>query len=768
LLAHRVGEGLVPSPLERVLDADAVEHLRIGPLSIGAIQRLLQDELGRAFARPTLLRIHEASGGNPFYALEVASMLGPDVDPTQPLPIPETLEELVAARLGGLTDATRDSLVLASALGSASLKLLGAAGVRLDALEPALDAHVIERADGVIRFTHPLLSSVLYGSLSGAERRRVHRALATVVVDPLERARHLALATERPDPEIAAELEDAASLAAARGASAMAAELAEHALRLTPIAASEDEHRRTIAAGRLHLAAGELERARTLGRALDARDLDGSRRAEALIFLSELEVTRLGKRIALRREALREASARRDLQLLVHQRLALEVRFFEGRSAAEAHARTALELARGLDDDALRAGALAVLALLRFIGGRPDARRLAEEAHVHARQAADDERLLYAAFCLAHVLVWSAELAAARDLLEDLDARWRERDERVSAQVLWYLSLVELRAGRLRLAAHHAERARDLAALYGRDEVEDPQNLFPLALVAAQRGDLSITRELADRGRVLAERQEALLPGFPALSGLADLWRGDASAAAGHFGLADRIADDAGWVEPGLRWWRPDHVEALLALGRLDDAASALDRWEADGVRLRREWVLAQALRCRGLVAAARGDVERGLALLEEAIGKHEAVGDPLGRARSLLAVGTLRRRVRRKRPAREAIEEAVALFEECGAGGWADRARAELGRIGGRRREEGLTAAERRVAALVAEGRTNREVAAALFLGERTVETHLSRIYAKLGVRSRTELARAFEPDRPSDRARFGDSRDFNAGPPT
>jgi len=107
------------------------------------------------------------------------------------------------------------------------------------------------------------------------------------------------------------------------------------------------------------------------------------------------------------------------------------------------------------------------------------------------------------------------------------------------------------------------------------------------------------------------------------------------------------------------------------------------------------------------------------------------------------LLLGVTRRRARQKRSAREAIEAALAGFEEIGARGWEEKARAELGSIGGRTRDEGLTPAERRVAALVAEGRTNREVAAALFLGERTVETHLSHVYAELGSRSRTELAR-------------------------
>ena len=124
----------------------------------------------------------------------------------------------------------------------------------------------------------------------------------------------------------------------------------------------------------------------------------------------------------------------------------------------------------------------------------------------------------------------------------------------------------------------------------------------------------------------------------------------------------------------------------------------------------------------------------------------HEAVGDPFGRARALLALGVVRRRARQKRASREAIEVALTGFEELGAMSWVDKSRAELGRIGGRTRVDGLTPAERRVANLVAAGRTNREVATTLFLGERTVASHLTRIYAKLGVRSRTELARKLQ----------------------
>ena len=156
-------------------------------------------------------------------------------------------------------------------------------------------------------------------------------------------------------------------------------------------------------------------------------------------------------------------------------------------------------------------------------------------------------------------------------------------------------------------------------------------------------------------------------------------------------------------------------------------------------------------IRCRGLVAAARGDVPGAAATLADAVALHEAASDAFGRARALLALGVVRRRERQKRAAREAIAAALEGFEQLGAATWIETARAELGRIGGRTRAVGLTPAERRVAALVATGHTNKEVAAALFLGERTVETHLSHVYAKLGVRSRVELARTFRADEQS-----------------
>jgi DNA-binding CsgD family transcriptional regulator/predicted negative regulator of RcsB-dependent stress response len=404
------------------------------------------------------------------------------------------------------------------------------------------------------------------------------------------------------------------------------------------------------------------------------------------------------------------------------------VRMTDGLAVAEAHARTALDLAEELDDDALRAGALAVLAVLRFNGANTGALALAEEAHELAVHTGDVEQRRVAAMCLAHVLVWSVERDRAVALLERFNAEWSERDELASAEALWYLSLVELRAGHFAAAAGYAERMEETYLQYA-SELSQHQTGYPAILVAAHLGEFDRARELAKRGEGRWIR------------GLVEAWGGNPAEAVEYFAAAKRADPDL--RDPTMIWFDGEHAAALLELGRIDEAIELLDKWEEDATRVGRAWALAHVTRCRGLVAAARGDVDEAQALLEEAVQALADVEDPFGRARALLALGVVRRRARQKRAAREAIEAAVKAFEELGAAGWAEKARGELGRIGGRTREQGLSPAERRVAELVADGRTNREVAAELFLGERTVESHLSRVYAKLGVRSRTELAR-------------------------
>ena len=288
LLARRLGTATGPISLDSTLPASSVEHVHVGPLSAGALQAVLRERLDRVFPRPTLLRIHETSGGNPFYALEIARTLPLELDPTQPLPVPETLDELVRARLAALPVRSRQALVLLSGMGEGRTDTLRKAGAD-DALEAAVSHGIVERAADRWRFTHPLLASSVYQGADEATRRSCHAALAEIIRDPLDRARHLALAAEGPDADIAGSLDHAASAASIRGAPKVAAELGELARRLTPDDDGRGRHRRAILAAVAQLRAGEVERARSLADETLVEASDDRSRAEALVLLSAVE-----------------------------------------------------------------------------------------------------------------------------------------------------------------------------------------------------------------------------------------------------------------------------------------------------------------------------------------------------------------------------------------------------------------------------------------------------------------------------------------------
>jgi DNA-binding CsgD family transcriptional regulator len=742
LLALRLGERSEPSPLENALSATSPERLHVGPLSAGALQSVVRQQLERVFPRPTLLRIHETSGGNPFYALEIARALPHEPDSGQPLPIPETLEGLVQARIDALSEPTRRALVLLAAMGEGDTTTFRSAGVE-DALDAAIVHGIVERAGDRFRFTHPLLASSVYRDADAATRRSCHAALAVIVSNQLERARHLALSKEEPDPEIAAIVDEAADLASARGAGSMAVALRAQALRLTPADAQDSTHRRTIALIRAQLQAGApLRSLQSMAKESLDRAVSGAQRAEALRLAGELAPD-IRSAIAYRRQAIDEAQDDPRLQCRLHTELAWDIILEEGSQAAERHARACVAIADRLGDDALRGAGLIILSTIRLHQARPDALRFGEEGHELAQAEADHRERAWNTLAFTRTLIWSFQLGRARALLEQLDHEWSAYDEEITSQTLWRLACIELFAGHLDAAADLADRVEAIDRAYG---VNYTGPAWLTAQVAAWRGDLERARSLVAQALENPGITPWYMPHMETVLGQVAQWSGNPELAVEHFSKAEDARATSS-LEPNLARWRADHVEALIQLGRFDDAFALLESWEAEAVRLGRRVVLAQVTRCRGLVAAARGEIEVAARLLERAVAEHAAVGDPLGRARALLALGVVQRRARRRSAARSSIEGAVALFNECGARGWAERARSELGRIGGRTREEGLTPAERRVAALVAQGRTNREVAAALVLGERTVETHLTRIYEKLGVRSRTELARVYEP---------------------
>ena len=198
-------------------------------------------------------------------------------------------------------------------------------------------------------------------------------------------------------------------------------------------------------------------------------------------------------------------------------------------------------------------------------------------------------------------------------------------------------------------------------------------------------------------------------------------------------------------------WFRflADEIEALVAVGDVRGADILVDPLaERQTVPLDRAWTRAALPRCRGLVLAAEGNEADAVAAFDVALAEHEKLQEPFELARTLLALGRVQRRFRRRRAARESLTRAREIFSELGAPLWVARTDEELHRIGGRApRAAGLTPTEERIAALAADGLTNREIATTLYLSVNTVQAYLKRIYRELGIRSRTELARKLPP---------------------
>jgi DNA-binding CsgD family transcriptional regulator len=195
--------------------------------------------------------------------------------------------------------------------------------------------------------------------------------------------------------------------------------------------------------------------------------------------------------------------------------------------------------------------------------------------------------------------------------------------------------------------------------------------------------------------------------------------------------------------EPGVVRFVPDAIQALIETGELGRASSALEKYESQADAVQRVSAQAAALRCLGLLTAARGDVHRAVPILEDAVAQHRSQALPFELGRSLLALGLVLRRARRQSAARAALGESLDIFQRLGASLWREQAEDVLSRRRGSGRSvNGLTPAELRVGRLVATGATNQEVARQLFVSVRAVEAHLTSIYRKLGIRSRTELA--------------------------
>jgi ATP/maltotriose-dependent transcriptional regulator MalT len=415
-------------------------------------------------------------------------------------------------------------------------------------------------------------------------------------------------------------------------------------------------------------------------------------------------------------------------------------------AGARREARAALESARRARDDVLVAFAVGSSSLLDVAAGESvDLDALTEAAQIEQEEAAWP--IAYPpSVILGLCLMLSDRLDEARALLEAAVARATAYgNEFARHTALLHLAECECRAGRYERAAECAARSLEAAEGMEHEEIVGAA-LYVTALAAAYPGRVAEARAAGEAGLALAEKagDRIFSAQHRAALGFLELSLGDAAA-------ADRLLRPLwgelaalGYREPSVFPVLPNAVDAMIRVGARDEDAGQLAELERLGVQRDSAWALAQAARCRGLLAAAggaaAGDAERHF---ERALAEHARLPGEFELGRTLLALGSARRRARRRAAARESLGGALAIFERLGAPLWAGQARAELASLGGRAAPDGgLTAAELRVAELVAGGLSTKEAAAALVVSPKTVEGHLSRIYAKLGVRSRTQLA--------------------------
>jgi DNA-binding CsgD family transcriptional regulator len=357
-------------------------------------------------------------------------------------------------------------------------------------------------------------------------------------------------------------------------------------------------------------------------------------------------------------------------------------------------------------------------------------------------------------YVLTRHLLRSGEIERPRAILEELEANAGARgDEGARVTVVGTLGLLEWLAGNWQRALDHAAAAHEIAEQTQYQHGRGWEGRVK-ALVEVDLGRIDEARTSAER--CIAFARQVSLEFFSIMShaalGRLELALGDHRTADGYLrGLPGRLLA-SGMNDPTLPVWA-DAIETLVALGELEQAREYLEYYELHAQRLGSPWACAAAARCRGLLLAAQGDLDGSREAFERALAELEQHHYPLERGRTLLCLGTVRRQAGQKRAAREALEQALAIFEELGARLWAEKARGELRRISGRRAaSEELTETELRVAELAAQGQTNKEIAAALFMGVSTVEMHLSRVYRKLGVRRAGLAARLATADSPAE----------------
>ena len=748
LIAERSDEpgGSLPFGLAETARPLPVERVWLEPLSMGALHELLRTATATSFSRSTLSRIRELSGGNPFYALELARSVaaeGAHLSPGRDLPVPSSLRELVGARLVRLPGQTRRLLLTAALSAKPTLRLLEAAAGRdpNPVLRPALDAGLVHLEGQSIIFDHPLYASTLVAEASLADLRQTHVWLGDAAAeDPEARARHLALASDGPDAGVAGALAKAATRARRRGAPGVAGALADLAVERTP-PLSPELAGRTLAAAEAWLVAGDLAAARSRAAAL-VPAVHGVMRARALL-LTGLVTWYVGggrQAVAALLPALPDSSGDLALHGLLEYYLAIFCDY--DIAAARRHALAAVQLLEGTSDRGHFAAAL----LQAFhwsvaLGRRPPMALLARGLEVEPEGPLTDR--------LTSPGIWWAgigRLDLARDRFQQLlDFDLLHGEYANAANLLTRLAEVELWADDWMAARRLARAAMEADVETGGEASE--MALRALALVDVHEGHLEAAKRAATAAVERTERA--------GLGGLAAAWLMVLALAAASEGDAGRVVDitdqarrhlaAVGYREPLRLDPAPERVEALAQLGRVEEAALELANLETRQRRVAKPWAAAAIARGHARIALARDDPASAADATASVASADPAGWSRFDVARTLLVRGESLRLVRSRRDAAAILRRAETIFQDLGAVVWAERAAAESARLGLTRSTAlALTPTEARVARLAGDGLSTRDVAAELGISPRTVETHLASIYGKLGVSSRAELGRA------------------------
>ncbi|MDX6308476.1 MAG: hypothetical protein QOI06_1522 [Nocardioidaceae bacterium] len=752
------GDRSWPFGLDLALPNECLTSLLLGPLSASDLAQMLRSKFGWAPPWPTIHRIAEISGGNPFYAREIGRAWAEGSgDSGLEEVLPGRLLDLVRSRLDSLPPPARDLLDLVSVPQRPTAEVLRRLAQAMAGPAKPLDISetlaLAEKSgvlvtDGMrVRFSHPIIAAAVYGSLSPQRRTDMHRAMATLTEDVEERARHHAIATPGPDVEGAALLEAAAESSWRRGAPDASAHLLRAACRMTTADETSDLARRRIALGRMLFHAGDQLAAMAELDAQQSALPSGSGRARALYHLMYVarSATGIERAVEYGEQAVLESVDDPAFQAEVLEHLS---------RVADHDSALKLDMARR-----------AMRAMSQVTEPNPVAlfyvRAALVEAEFHAglgihlellanpppegppgfppvRTASSGDDLT------GRLLAMSGRVDEGRTVLRKLYDRAATENLSIIPAVLCWMSELEVIAGRFVSACSLSEEALRRA-----EETGAAANLAWVlgrhAVALSYLGRLDDAEDAAMRALTLAQSDPKVgveeTVARLAL-GAVQMARNRYEAAAQHLRVIDGIARRAGIRDPRWFWHSADLVEALIAAGDLEEAAETLAEFEEQAERSGGQWTLAASARCRSLLCAAEGQLDAAMESAESSLAKIESLPMPFERARTLLVKGQIHRRRREKKAADLALRQAVDAFEQLETPVWAQRARAEQRRIGLRpHATQDLTETEQRVALLAATGMTNREVATAMFMATKTVESALARVYRKLGIESRAEL---------------------------